>query len=284
MKSAGIVVLYNPQIENIRNIKEYVNKVNIMIILDNSDVDNFDIIKQYIYIDNVRTIYIHFKKNIGLCSALNKGFEIANKNKCEWVLIMDDDSSFNNNIVEVYEKYLNMNDSEDIAVLSPVHLYDRSNNCMYDGVKSIKWAMTSGCFYNLKIFNLLKGFYEPLFVECLDLDYCYRALENNYKVYECGNAGLNHQPAETKEFKIFGKKIFKYGYASPWRYFMQARSLIWLILRYHHFGDLVKLLWKYFKVIFFFDNKKLFLSEMHKGIKEGLEIYISYKKNGERRK
>ena len=220
---AGIVVLYEPDMERLYRISGYCDKVDHLFIIDNSKEDNFDNannafhkdIQRY---DNSRIskeiTYYHCQKNIGLCAALNFGMNAVREFGCDWSLLMDDDSTFGTNVVKAYTDLLN---SSDIAVLAPVHLHDRSRAKTYDGIKEIKWAMTSGCLYNNEIFNKLGGFMEDLFVDGLDIDYCYRAIEKGYRVVECGKASIIHHPGETRDFKVLGKIIFKYGYASPWR-------------------------------------------------------------------
>ena len=63
------------------------------------------------------------------------------------------------------------------------------------------------------------------------MDYCFKSHENGYLVIECGKAVINHHPAETRN--CLG---FKYGIASPYRYYMQARQLIWCWKRYKKRG------------------------------------------------
>lgn len=280
--NAAIVVLYETQRKNIENIKQYYDKVDLMVILDNSRIDNYNTVNEIIDIDEKKTLYKHFEKNIGLCAALNIGMKIAEEFGCDWALIMDDDSSLITDIIQVYKKFIFNNNVADIAVLSPIHIFDRRNAYGYIGNKQINWAMTSGCYYNIKIFQRLGGFFEALFVECLDLDYCYRALENGYIILECGEAQLNHHPAETRTFSIFGKNILSYGVASPWRYYMQARNLTWIFLRYRHLTDLVTYIWKIIKVILFFDKKKEYIRQMNSGRKEGKILYKYYKNKNRR--
>lgn len=96
--------------------------------------------------------------------------------------------------------------------------------------------MTSGCFYHVGIFEML-------------------------------------HPAETRFVKLGSRVLLKYGYASPWRYYMQARALVWMILRYRSYCDVVTYMYKWFKVIFFFDNKYDYVRQMIKGSKEGISLW-----------
>ena len=59
-------------------------------------------------------------------------------------------------------------------MLAPVHLYDRKIEKKFKVQKDVSWAMTSGCFYNIDVFWKFHGFKEELFVDGLDLDFCYK--------------------------------------------------------------------------------------------------------------
>lgn len=276
---AGIVVLYKPEEKDIDNLKQYIGKVDYLLVLDNSAEDNYRRVNGAVQIDGCHVIYEHFNKNIGLCAALNYGVSAAQKKGCQWALLMDEDSSLATDIVGVYKRYIEQNDTSDTAVLAPVHLYDRSNASGYAGCKRVRWAMTSGCLYNIALFEKSGGFLEELFVEGLDLDYCYRAGESGYQVIECGEAQLLHHPAKTAEFRLFNKiTLFKYGYADSHRYFMQARSLVWLIFRYRHLENIIMYFWKWFKVIFLFPHKMDYCRNMVRGSKEGYQLWKKCKK------
>ena len=278
MKIASLVVFYNPRVEEIEHILDYYEKTDVTIVLDNSKEDHkeqiFSVIK-----NPGKMLYIHFPYNIGLCAALNKGIEKAKKLGCEWALLMDADSSFITNIIEVYKNYLKEYKDLDIAVLAPMHVFDRSLEKPFIGSREVKWAMTSGCLYNIAIFERIGGFKEELFVDGLDIDYCYRVREVGYKIIKCGNALLKHHPAETKEIVVLNKTILKYGISSPQRYRIQMRSSIWLIRRYRCFSDGIRFIWKWIKVVLFFNNKSKYIQEMLEGIKEG-NMLVRLERNG----
>lgn len=277
---AAIVVLYNPDTVAINSIRSYYESVDKVIMLDNSPENNFREVNALIGIDGEHIIYHHFGKNIGLCAAMNYGMDIAKRMGCGWALLLDDDSALLSDIVSVYQAYLTGSRAiHNVAVLAPVHIFDRNKAVPFKGVKSVSWAMTSGCFYNIAIFEELGGFLDELFVDCLDMDYCFKAAEAGYRVIECGEAVLQHHPAETRKINFFGIDIVKYGYALPWRYCIQCKGLIWIFLRYRKFSAFSFYLWKWVKVIFLFDNKKEYIRQMAEGTKEGLDLYRNYRRS-----
>lgn len=276
MKICSIVVLYEPEEKEIANIFDYFEYVDKVYIFDNSRKSWEKIVKDilskvYGHVDE-KVEYIHFNKNVGLCKALNKGMNLAASEGFEWALIMDEDSSFNTNIVDFYKSYIEKNNCDGIGVLAPIHLYDRSLERMFKGVRDVSWSMTSGCFYNVNVFLKFHGFKEELFVDGLDIDYCYKIRRGGYRIVELADARINHKPGETQSFQFAGMEI-KYGLASPWRYYMQARAIVWLIMNYHSLKDLARYGIKWGKVLFLFENKKDYIKQMIRGTKEGIILW-----------
>lgn len=268
MKTCSIVVLYEPDNKEIENILDYYDCVDKAYILDNSVESRKAIVNDVLskHRGHVKeeAEYIHFQKNIGLCKALNHGMKLAADEGFEWALIMDADSTFNTNVVSVYMDYIRENDCSKIGVLAPVHLHDRNLESKFNGQRDVSWAMTSGCFYNISVFKNINGFKEELFVDGLDIDYCYKIHRNGYRIVELANAQINHKPGETRIFDFGGIKI-KYGLASPWRYYMQARAIVWLTLEYKSLRELVRYCVKWGKVLLLFDNKTEYIKQRKNG-------------------
>lgn len=271
-----VVVLYNPSPSEVENINTYREFAEHIVIEDNSSCSNFEMVKDKVGTSEKIDYYSHVE-NIGLCKALNEGLSRLQEVGCDWGCVFDADSKMQTNIFQIYRDILNSySDLQSVSVFAPQHNHARNRVVVYDGVKEIKWAMTSGWLINLSIFFKLGGFFDDLFVDGLDMDYCYRARERGYKILECGNAIIEHYPAETREIHILGLK-FKYGYSSPQRYMYQSRCLIWLYRRYGYFSDFIMYLYKWFKVMFLFDDKKKFVKSMVQGTKEGNRLFKEYK-------
>lgn len=276
MLISSVVVLYNPTENEIKNINSYVDKVDFAFVIDNSPDNNFDLIKEYINEMN-KVSYIHNSENVGLCRALNQGINLAIEVGCQWTVVFDADSKIATDIFRLYRNIIKTyKNIEKVAVFAPQHSFDRSRKQIYKGYKEIDWAMTSGWLINNIVFKKINGFFEPLFVDGLDLDYCYYAREKGYRVIECGEAMIDHHPAISKTFKFLFRDI-QLGTASPFRYYLQAKCLAWNYKRYHHFFDLKMYFIKWAKVIFFFDNKKEYMKNMIKGTIDGFKLYKEFK-------
>lgn len=269
----AVVVLYNPTHEELININSYKDVVDYTVVIDNSVESNWDVFSKAVGV-STKVHYYSEGKNLGLAKGFNIGINILKNGGCDWVILFDADSKIESDVLSVYSEAMNIF-KRDVAVFAPIHLHDRSNKRGYDGYKRITWAMTSGCLYNCEIFELLGGFFEELFVDGLDMDYCLRANEKGFGVIECGSALIRHKPAETK--KIFG---IKYGIASPGRYYMQARQLIWNWKRYRKFSMLLIYMYKWVKVLVLFPQKLEYIKCMRNGTREGIRLVRGYTLNG----
>ena len=269
----AVVVLYNPTEDEIKNINTYLNDIDYEVIIDNSSSDNrkwiFSILN-----NNDKIHYYSEGENLGLCKGFNIGIQFLKQKGCEWALLFDADSKLGNNIVSIYKKAIKKFNENDIALFCPVHVFDRSKAQPYAGYKEVKWSMTSGWLVNIDIFCKQGGFFEELFVDGLDMDYCFKSHENGYKVIECGEAFINHNPAQTK--KIIG---LRYGIASPFRYYMQARQLIWCWKRYNEPKVMLIYLYKWVKIVLLFSQKREYIINMCKGTNEGNLMIKKYRES-----
>lgn len=256
MKIGTVVVWYNPDDDVYSNIKSYYNQSDRIYVIDNSKENNEELLK------DLDVNYVPLYDNTGLAHALNIGMDMAIKDGCDWIMTMDQDSAFENNIVDIYRKYIEENNTDKVAILCPQYHTDRNTLKEQDGYVTKKFVMQSACLLNSDIFIKEGKFLEKLFIECVDLEYCLRVVKDGYKIIECTSAILMHKPAITYEKKILFKTI-KYGYASPLRYYYQIRNLKYLVNRYKSMDMFMILLIKVNKIIFLFDNK----SEFKKAIK-----------------
>ena len=269
----AVVVLYNPTKDEIENINAYLPNVDCAIVVDNSTQSNELLVATLVH-DKNKVRYYTEQKNLGLCRALNLGVALLKEKGCEWALLFDADSKLGSDIISVYKKAIDTYKGKNIAIFAPVHVFDRSKAAPYRGYKNIDWSMTSGWLINIEIFEKQNGFFEELFVDGLDMDYCFKSNENGYLVVECGEAVINHHPAETKSFLGV-----KYGTAPSYRYYMQARQLIWCWRRYQRPKVFLVYLYKWAKVLLLFSHKKEYIKNMAQGTKDGIFLLRSRKTN-----
>lgn len=256
----AIVIAYNIEekiiLQNINSYKNYVDKV---IIVDNSDKEN-----KLNELCDEKIAYLKLNDNLGIAKALNEGIYYAIKNNYKFVLTMDQDSNFNNNLIEEYSK----NYEKDIIIYSPNYIIERKHKKEYKvDSQYLYWTMTSGNLINLELFQKVGMFKEEFFIDGVDYEYCLRARKNGYKILQCNRAILLHNPGITKIKKIIFWN-YKYGYMSPTRMYYQIRNLKYISKEYKSFRAELIIIIKFLKIVLLFDNKKEFFTMFKKGIKD----------------
>ena len=126
--------------------------------------------------------------------------------------------------------------------------------------------MQSANLVNAQVIREIGMYDEKLFIDGVDYEYCFRMRKAGYLIVQCANAKLKHAPAETRTLKWGNYIIFKYGVASPLRYYYQARNLLYIAIRYKSLRILCECLYKLVKILFLFDNKMGYLCMYWKGI------------------
>lgn len=191
-QTAAVVVMYHPEKSFLKNIATYVDKVARLYIIDNSEAPDEDLYKTYR--SDPKIVIIADKINYGIAKALNIAAKKAIQEGYEWLLTMDQDSSFNQDVVNNYFHAADVYpDKEAVAIFGLPYdksfLSSRSPDKIYTEVSSL---ITSGSLLNLKVFEKLGGFNEELFIDEVDHDYCYKAVLSGYKVIAVKAGLLQH--------------------------------------------------------------------------------------------
>lgn len=259
MKLTGVVVLYFPSEDNLNNIKQYSSYFTKLIVIDNTPNCSSCFFN---LLSNIS--YIPLNKNYGLGYALNLGLNKLIEEGYDYAMTLDQDTKIEYKNLEEYYNFISLNNN--IAIISPNYIIDRkrlkktSKKCT-----QTLFTMQSASVFNLKIFKLLGGFNEKLFIDCIDYDYCLKANRHDYDILIYNDYYVYHNPGITKKIPIIN---YKYGYCSPTRIYYQSRNLRYLI-KIHNIKRLYLLLWwKLFKIIFFYDHKKAFLAMYRLGKKD----------------
>ena len=164
----AVVVLYNPDKNYIKNINTYLYHVSLLVIVDNSEIPDYSVYKLLEHNNHVK--FIINKENTGISKAINDGVKLAVKEGIEWVLTMDQDSFFENNMIESYLSELNeISNNKKVAVIGPV-LEKKSEEFIPTKIKEVTSLNTTGSLINTSIsyknagifcFTIRKYTFEP---------------------------------------------------------------------------------------------------------------------------
>lgn len=264
-----IVALYKPTVEELENIASYVRGCKECILMDDSEKDSEKDVLDFFEKKRIKNVvYCWNRENIGLCASVNRGMKFAYERGAEWILLMNGDSKIDNSMLNEFSDFIRKNSTEKISAIVPQYNYDRHPREKYCGSRPVLWANMSGMCINKKCIEDIGFFDERLFIDGLDVEWGIRAKKAKYEMYEIGMAIMEHHPAETKEFKIFGKIIFMYGWASPVRYYYQFRSNHYMIKKYKSAEALKWQCIKLIKALVLFENKKEYWRMYKKAISD----------------
>lgn len=253
MKVVGVVMLYNPDHEVLENIKSYINQIDVLLAVDNSDNSNSDVIKKISTLKNVK--YINNKQNLGVAKTLNIAADEAIEMKCEYLLTMDQDSKVPPSMVENLLKVTQA--QKNIGIISPLHS-NRYNTHLkftkpFEKVAAIK---TSGNLLSLSAYKKTGKFNEDLFIDYVDIEYCYRLVQCNYDIIRVNSVILEHNEADMSERTLFNKQYYPYNHNVS-RLYYKTRNMLYMRREFKDFSKqtLISYLRIVAKILLFEKNK-----------------------------
>lgn len=255
MKLAGAVIWYNPTNQDIKNINSYLNSIDKLYIIDNSEEkDNKNKIPKTTKIE-----YIFQNENFGIAKALNIVCEKAIKENYKFILTMDQDSSFNDNDLDKMKEIAFNQDLKKVGIISPWH---KTKLKIEKPTKEIDYpldVMTSGNILNLEIYKKIGGFKDFLFIDGVDIEYCLNLKKNGFKVMRINSVEMKHDLGNIF-YRKFLKKEFMCDNHNYLRIYYMTRNYRYIRKKYHdiapEFCDiLIKIKGLIFRIVFFENDK-----------------------------
>ncbi len=267
-KIPATVIWYNPDNENIENIKTYIDYVEKVYIIDNSMNNNKKLCSS---LNNNKIEYVYNKKNLGIAKALNLACEKAISDGFKWILTMDQDSSFSSNDINEYFKSFDNIEKKNTGIFSPKHILKNDINKIRDDKKflEIDHVMTSGNLLNLSAWEKIGKFDENLFIDEVDSEICFRMIENDYKVIQMNRIKMFHELGSLEKRNFFIKKISVLNHNYIRKYYIM-RNKFYMFKKYKKYRVryVYYILNDFFKVIFYEKDKLRKLKYMFRGIND----------------
>ena len=263
MKFVALVVVYNFDSTLLKeNVGSYLNYVDYLYILDNSDVSLLTAND----FANEKCFFIQFGCNRGIAYALDYGCRKALREGYSWIFTFDQDSKVSGDYINSMTSYiLQLSPSQilKIGLIAPIIKLQNSSSFDEEFTEStiVDVAMTSGCCMNLSVYSHMDGFREELFIDWVDNDYCYQLKRSNYLILRLNKCILFHHLGACVEYEIFGKHLLYVTHHSYIRYYYKTRNALYLSIMY--FKQFPLITCKLLKSIFI-DIFKILLFEKNK--------------------
>ncbi len=289
---AAIVVAYNPDIQELKLLLQTISpQVEYIFLIGNSHLTP----KEYSVSDCTQLRIHQNTENIGLAAAQNQGLTFCDALKVSHVLFLDQDSKPSKDlVVRLLEAESRLTASGiPIGGVAPLLIdskrgrawpYMRNRwkgmreNIIPDeqGACRADFLFSSGSLIKTILFREVGNFMEYLFIDHIDLEWCYRAGARGYKFYGIPSIHMHHNVGDGFFF-LFGRMHPKHN---PERnYFVFRNSIILLSLPH------IPLNWKINEIariipraVFYAaisSNPKKHLLSNFRGITEGIRLLLS---------
>ena len=233
MKIAGVVILFNPDEKVLFHLSSYASKVGHLYIFDNSPTSITTVIQWASLQPNCS--YHHDGNNEGIAVRLNAAAKNAIASGYDWLLTMDQDSYFEEAHITTYLECLLTLPNKDITAMVGVEFIETEKGDLgtYCLVEEVDHLITSGSCVNLALFFAIKGFDEALFIDEVDLEYCYHAKAIGYHIVKLPHLFLHHSLGSVNYYRSF-KSLKKTARAlhSPLRVYYMVRNYLYVAKLY----------------------------------------------------
>jgi len=228
VKLAGMVTLYNPTDEDIKNINSYINDIDVLYVIDNTEgKSNEDRLPK-----NKKIKYYFKNENVGVATALNEAARLAIKDGYKYLLTNDQDTFFRENVIKEMKKDIETHDMSNIGIVTPWHntkLMDKKPDTKYDDPHDV---MTSGNILNLDVWKKIGGFKDWFFIDGIDIEYCINLHKNGFKILRDNDLIIDHNLGDIFYKKLPGRLYLCTNHAAIRRYYIMRN--------YHYIFDMYK--------------------------------------------
>lgn len=256
-KTVSIIITYNPALADFREVlfAHLKTGVNEILIVDNNSQNKTgvkEILEEINTEGRIRAFFLD--DNYGIGYAQNYAIEIARQSDCFYVVLFDQDSIVPAQLVENLIKADLLLSSKNIKVgaVGPVYNDPRTQNyyplARVNGIKienvwpntytdsniNVSFLIASGSLIRMTVLNDVGLMNEDLFIDCVDIEWCFRAAAKGYSFFANKDCIISHAIGDERK-KSLGREISVH---SPLRkYYMTRNNLLifrfkWIPLGY----------------------------------------------------
>lgn len=254
-KTCVVVVTYNPDILILEKcIHSLVNQLDKITIVDNTP-NGCQKLESFKRFSNVEIIYL--KDNYGIAYAQNVGIKKALKEQADYILLSDQDTIYPPDFIK---KMLDCVEKDKVAAAGPLFIDVYTDKIQFfikkeplgfkriypkSGKYEVLQLISSGTIINAKYLPEIGLMMEKLFIDWVDMEWCWRAIKKGYKIIGNADAVIKHSHGEISK-KFLNKEI---TLKNPIRHYYTIRNGIYLAL----YTDALS---RYQRILLFFKTTK----------------------------
>jgi rhamnosyltransferase len=236
VKIYGVIVTYKPEINLLEKcINSLKNQLDRLIIVDNTP-GMCNTLERFEGLLNINIIYLG--DNLGIAYAQNLGIKKALKYNADYILLSDQDTVYPS---EYIRKMLECFKEEKVAAAGPIFIDTYTNETKYfikkglvsfkkiypkHGKHEVLQLIASGTIINKKYIPMIGLMVDELFIDWVDMEWCWRAVNKGYKIIGNADLHIKHKHGEGS-IKLLSKDI---TLKNSIRYYYTIRNAIFLAL------------------------------------------------------
>lgn len=275
------IVTYNPDICRLCQSLEIIASQSMcnILIVDNGS-ENIEEIEKHC--TNMCKI-IRNNANLGIAYALNQIGMEANNSDYKYFLTLDQDSMIGDSFFSTIKGIIESSIYENIGIICPY--IDRYGDYIKsDNMYFTQSAITSGALVVTEYWKRIGGFWNYLFIDEVDHEFCYRMRQNGYKILKSNAYCIHHiigEPDNNRK-NVFGHEFHPTNHSAFRRYYMTRNSILMLYLypkEKKPFPHRLQMMLRIFVSITLCENEKVRkYKAMFNGIVDALKWILTHKR------
>jgi rhamnosyltransferase len=237
----AVVITYHPDTAFPLRLNSLSPQVGAIVIVDNGSADaERNMLREAASVPKIDVVFN--LENLGLARALNIGIQRAATLGYSWVLLLDQDSRVDPDMVRaLLSIQMAFPDRERLAVVGSNYcdVTKRTPGAADDNPRSDPWeevefVITSGSLLPLAAYFAIGPFREEFFIDYVDEDYCRRAKAMDYRVIRSRRHLMSHAIGSPTRHKLFWVEKWTTNHSPDRRYYI-ARNNTVLLREYGNF-------------------------------------------------
>lgn len=291
---AGIVA-HNPKPDDINVLVDSLLSCAEWVVV----VDNYSSNTSYLeaFTKFQKIMIICNRENKGVSGGINQIIEYARQVKAEYVTAYDQDTRISEQLVTILAQDLEqlIESGEPAAAIGPLVIDDFTNNSLpfinfgfplnvrySEEVRSGKgqlvechFLISSGCLMSMKAIEEIGIMNEALFIDNVDLDWCFRAISKRYKVYGDFGGAIRQRIGDNCTQIPFTNSVIRHHDAH--RNYYMTRNRFWLYRQGYVngswvFHDILRFVSKLTYMLVFRSERISLLKSSVKGILDSFDM------------
>jgi len=226
----AVMVTYHASAETLANIRIVLPQVQALVVVDNdSAAGEIASLRESSQVSGFQLIENH--ENRGIAEALNQGIAWARSRGYPWVILFDQDSTITNGfILQMFATWESHPRRERVGSIHPRYK-DRVTG-VEAPIQRAKddggplTSLTSGALMPTWIFDRIGYFASDFFIDCVDVEFCFRLRASGYYVADSKEAVLLHSAGHPERVSVMGFGFSPTHHSAARRYYMSRNRVV----------------------------------------------------------